>query len=67
MLLYLNDQACEVPSGENLEVVFNELKIEMQKGMAVAVNNAVVQKSNWPTFKITAGDKIILIKATQGG
>jgi sulfur carrier protein len=67
MLLYLNDQACEVPSGESLEMVFNALKIEVQKGMAVAVNNAVVPKMQWPGFKINSGDKIILIKATQGG
>lgn len=67
MLLYLNDQACEVPSGESLELVFNALDINVQKGMAVAVNNAVVPRMQWPHFKIIAGDKIILIKATQGG
>ena len=67
MLLYLNDQACEVPSGESLELVFEALKIDVQKGMAVAVNSVVISKINWPNFKIEAGDKIILIKATQGG
>jgi thiamine biosynthesis protein ThiS len=62
MLLYLNDQPCEVASGENLEHVFNALKIDVLKGMAVAVNNTVVAKLQWPQFKITEGDKIILIK-----
>ena len=36
-------------------------------GIAVAVNQSVIPKSEWESTFIASGDTIILIKATQGG
>ena len=37
------------------------------KGIAVAVNNFVIPKSQWIFFHLKENDKVIIIKATQGG
>lgn len=36
-------------------------------GIAVAVNQTIVPKSDWKTHLLHPDDDIILIKATQGG
>lgn len=38
-----------------------------QKGIAVAINNKVVPKSEWETKLISNNDAVLIIKATQGG
>lgn len=37
------------------------------KGIAVAVNQTIVAKSDWPARVLQQGDQVVLIKATQGG
>jgi sulfur carrier protein len=36
-------------------------------GIAIAVNQAIVSKSDWPDYLLQPGDQVVLIKATQGG
>ncbi|MBK9283638.1 MAG: sulfur carrier protein ThiS [Sphingobacteriaceae bacterium] len=36
-------------------------------GMAVAVNQQVIKKSEWNTFQLKENDHVLFIKATQGG
>lgn len=36
-------------------------------GIAVAVNQTIVSKSDWPAYVLQPGDQVVLIKATQGG
>ena len=38
-----------------------------KKGIAVAVNNVVVAKNAWSGFELKENDKILVIKASQGG
>jgi sulfur carrier protein len=37
------------------------------RGVAVAVNDAVVPKSTWPEKRLTEGDTVEIIHAVQGG
>ncbi|MCF0070685.1 sulfur carrier protein ThiS [Dyadobacter sp. CY261] len=37
------------------------------KGIAVAINQSVVPKSDWHTRQLSPNDQITLITATQGG
>ena len=37
------------------------------KGIAVAINQNIISKSNWRLHQLKQGDQIMLIKATQGG
>ncbi|MFD2908933.1 sulfur carrier protein ThiS [Flavobacterium ardleyense] len=38
-----------------------------QNGIAIAVNQTVVPKSQWITFTLSSSDEILIITATQGG
>ncbi|WP_395058529.1 sulfur carrier protein ThiS [Flavobacterium sp.] len=38
-----------------------------QKGIAVAINNTVIPKSNWNSHYLNPTDDILIISATQGG
>lgn len=40
---------------------------EKQNGIAVAINNIVIPKSNWNSHPIQETDDILIISATQGG
>lgn len=40
---------------------------ELPKGIAIAVNDLVVPREQWKTFNLKTGNKILIIKATQGG
>lgn len=48
------------------EIVFAQLG-EKQSGVAVALNNAVISKTQWQTTQLKSNDQILIIKATQGG
>jgi sulfur carrier protein len=37
------------------------------KGIAIAVNDAVVSRSQWQTHKLQKGDHIEIVRAVQGG
>ena len=38
-----------------------------QKGIAVAVNGAVVPRAEWPETKLKHGDSVEIVRARQGG
>jgi sulfur carrier protein len=38
-----------------------------QKGIAVALNGAVVPRAEWPTTTLKAGDSVEIVRARQGG
>lgn len=48
----------------------NELAVQLElpeKGVAVAVSNKMVPRSEWENFAITEGVSIIVIRASCGG
>jgi len=50
-----------------LLTVMQELKLADSKGVAVALNAAVLPKSQWQTQVLGQSDRILIIRATQGG
>ena len=40
---------------------------EKQNGIALAINNTVIPKSDWNTHFLNPTDDILIISATQGG
>ena len=38
-----------------------------QKGIAVALNGAVVPRAAWPQTNLKAGDRVEIVRARQGG
>jgi sulfur carrier protein len=67
MNITLNDKKFSVSENTNLyNLVVSQLG-DKQNGIAVAVNDSVIPKSNWETHTIQSNDNILIIKATQGG
>ncbi len=67
MEVYVNNKLHEMQGTPNLSDVLDVLNIQSQKGIALAVNNNVISRADWPTHQLNPNDKITLIKATQGG
>jgi sulfur carrier protein len=51
-----------------LAALLDEKAVDVaQKGIAVALNGAVVPRASWPTTRLTAGDSVEIVRARQGG
>lgn len=67
MITFLNNKPIEIVQDISIsELLFNQ-NIAAERGVAIAVNNVVIQKKSWEEFKIKENDKVTIIKATQGG
>lgn len=67
MKIKYNNQQIEIDDKLMLSTfVFSQIG-EKTNGIAVAVNNSVIPKTNWEVIEIQPNDNILLIKATQGG
>jgi thiamine biosynthesis protein ThiS len=52
---------------ETLSKVLNEINIIKKKNIAVAVNEEVIEKTNWESYKIKTGDIIEIVQPLKGG
>ena len=67
MEISINQQRTEIPEKFSVEQLLFSLFADSKKGIAIAVNQAIVPKTEWPIRILLPEDKITLIKATQGG
>ncbi|MFV5687797.1 sulfur carrier protein ThiS [Flavobacterium sp. ZT3R25] len=68
MELKINNQTKQFSLDSLTVQVLLDLEIpEKQNGIAVAINNTVIPKSNWNSHPIQETDDILIISATQGG
>lgn len=65
MFVYLN--GTEKNFQPKLSLLLEKENMLEKKGIAVAVNNIVVAKNTWSGFELKENDKILVIKASQGG
>lgn len=62
----VNNKEHQFLTSFSLQEILERLKIT-PKGIAVAVNQSIISKSDWSTTKLKPNDSILIIKATQGG
>ena len=68
MELKINNQTKQFATDSLTVQTLLDLEIpEKQNGIAVAINNTVIPKSNWNSYPIQETDDILIISATQGG
>ncbi len=65
--IFVNDAPREVVAGSTLDALMHELDLAARTGVAVAINGAVVPRTIWSTRELAAGDRVLVIRATQGG
>lgn len=66
MKIEINGDPKDLQNPTSLEQLIQELLTDT-KGMAVAINNQVIPKTEWAQTDLKDHDKVLLITATQGG
>jgi sulfur carrier protein len=68
MIVYLNNEQFDLSEAKSIsEIIAKDLNMNHPKGVAIAVNQEVIPKTNWDNFMIKENDRLTIIKATQGG
>lgn len=63
----LNGQTVKLADSVTLETFLEQNNLTNQGGVAVALNEVVIQKKEWNSKQLQQNDTIIIITATQGG
>jgi sulfur carrier protein len=67
MEITFNNHTHTIAAQTSVALLLDQLIGEKQKGIAVAINEAVIPKQQWGSYTIQPNDKVLVIKATQGG
>jgi sulfur carrier protein len=67
MTILVNDQPREIASGLTVEELVRDLGLAGRKGVAIAVNDEVVPRASWATRLLVSDERVLVIRATQGG
>jgi len=67
MEVFINQHPVSFPEPASLSSVLAEQNLLDRKGIAIAVNNQVVSRTDWDTYQLRPADQIVIIRATQGG
>ncbi|MBQ0787842.1 MAG: sulfur carrier protein ThiS [Oceanihabitans sp.] len=62
----VNNTTHQIPCNHSLEILLKRLAISVD-GIAVAINENIISKTDWINTTLLDGDNILIIKATQGG
>jgi sulfur carrier protein len=63
----INQQNFQLPEHGTLADVLPLLQIAGAEGIAIAVNEEVVPARDWAGYVLREGDRVFVIRATQGG
>lgn len=67
LTVFVNNQTITLQAAANLTQALEASGVTSYRGIAVALNNAVVPRAEWSARTLNQNDKITVIKATQGG
>jgi len=67
MEITVNQQTYQVTDVCNVQQMLAIVFDALPKGIAVAINQAIIPRANWADHQIGPHDQIVIIKATQGG
>ncbi|MCB0508876.1 MAG: sulfur carrier protein ThiS [Chitinophagales bacterium] len=67
MTITINNQPYNFSENSSLENAINILSLDETKGIAVAINEAIIPKNKWSETILQHEDKIIIIGAVAGG
>jgi sulfur carrier protein len=66
MQVRINGEDQQVPADATVEAVV-AFSCRSPRGIAVALNGAVVPRSTWAAVSLTAGDEVEIVGAVAGG
>jgi len=62
----INETPLEIDNTTNVIQLLKKTNTALN-GIAVAINNKIISKTNWETQQFNNNDTILIITATQGG
>lgn len=62
----VNNQSKKISENSSVTQLLHQLE-QPEHGIAVAINQQIITKTEWNNKAITDGDDILIIQATQGG
>jgi sulfur carrier protein len=65
--IVLNDRPHELAGPATLLALLDGLGLAARRGVAAAVNGEVVPRAAWASRALAEKDRVIVIRATQGG
>ncbi|MBD0823300.1 sulfur carrier protein ThiS [Aestuariibaculum marinum] len=66
MTIQLNERKLNIDANVNVSQLLIQENYP-QIGIAVAINQQIISKTNWANQLLQDGDNILIIQATQGG
>ncbi len=67
MTIFLNNNLQQVQEQTTVLLLLDQLINNKQNGIAIAINETVIPKGEWGNYVLQPNDKVLVIKATQGG
>ena len=67
MEITFNNRKYQIEEQSTVQAALNVWLGDRQQGIAVAVNDTIVPRSQWESHILQPEDNILVIKATQGG
>ncbi|MEA5403371.1 sulfur carrier protein ThiS [Arcicella sp. DC2W] len=67
MTVFVNDEILEFSDTPTLIKIFEIQQITEIRGLAVAINEEVIPRVLWTETLLQNNDRLMLIRATQGG
>lgn len=67
MNISVNDQVRSIDAAATLLDLLRHLALDERRGVAVAVNDTVVPRTEWPARALAEADRVLVIQAAQGG
>lgn len=67
MTVFVNDEILEFSDTPTLIKIFEIQQITEMRGLAVAINEEVIPRVLWAETILQNNDRLMLIRATQGG
>ncbi len=67
MKVIINNQSYQFLEGSSLQTAVEVLKMEDTSGIAIALNECIIPRSQWSNTLLGETDKIIIIGAVAGG
>ncbi len=67
MLVTINNKRVEIKAPSSISDILVHQNYQQLQGIAVAINDMVIPKSQWDDTQIQEEDHILIITATAGG
>jgi sulfur carrier protein len=65
--IFINDEPRSLDVDSTLHLLLCEIGLAGKAGIAIAVNDRIAPRSTWPEHMLQAGDRVVILEATQGG